>query len=168
MGLYDVALLQGVRRNHNLNATLYGAGKDILYCRVVLADVIDHDGAKIERVHRNAHDFFLKRAAFVAAWDEVRERLSRPAELGFTVGGKKMKHLEPDKSVKVRRRYGDPDVALMCGWVDDALNRGAFPMHGKQKSWKEAVILFGEQYPRLASRWTADSMRKAYQHFKSK
>lgn len=109
----------------------------------------------------------VKRDTILAAWNEIQDILNQPVELNFTIGGKKMKHLEPDKSVKVRRRYGDPDVALMCDWVDETLSNGTFPMHGKQKSWKEAVAQFAKLNPRLATRWTAESMRKAYQHHKS-
>lgn len=108
-----------------------------------------------------------KRETLVNAWLETREQLDAPKEASFTIAGKKMKRLGAKKGSGRRKRVGDPDVELMCRWVDSNLDQGSFPMRGTRKNWKEAVAKFGNTHQALADRWTADSMRKAYQHHKA-
>lgn len=108
-----------------------------------------------------------KREVFVDIWKETRSILAAPKELSFTIDRKKMKHLDTGRNPKKRKRVGDPDVALMCKWVDSNLASGTFPMRGTRMNWQEAVAKFSSSHDTLADRWTADSMRKAYQHHKS-
>lgn len=107
-----------------------------------------------------------KRETLLEAWEEIRDRLDEPREAGYTMGGKGAHRPEARGVGAARKRSGHPEVELMCRWVDSALAQKTFPMKGKQKSWKEAVVMLGKAYPSLADRWTADSMRKSYQHYK--
>lgn len=111
---------------------------------------------------------YPKRETILGAWNDIRDRLDEPREKPYTINGKAMHRLDTRGSGIVRKRVGDPDVERMCSWIDDELAKGTFPKRGKQKNWQEAVSRFAKAYPFLSSRWTADSMRKAYQHHKSR
>ena len=51
----------------------------------------------------------------------------------------------------------------IISWIEYMRVRSEFPMRGSMKDWKTAIALFDKENPDLAGRWTADSMRKAYE-----
>ena len=104
-----------------------------------------------------------KEALMIDAWKEIRDRLDAPLVLPYTSNGKPMAHMEPAPAGRSRRRVSDPDVDRMIAWASQKLEEGTFPMRGGMKDWKSAVIMLGNDFPDLVSRWTGDSMRKAYE-----
>lgn len=52
----DVALLEGVRRDDDLDAPLFGVGEDVIYGVAGRADVVDDDGLEVERVDGEADE----------------------------------------------------------------------------------------------------------------
>lgn len=146
--------------NHGLNCEWMAGSPSEYMCRHGLEPHIN--GWKI--CVRGA---IPKRETLVGAWKETRNILEAPKETDFTIGGKKMKRLDARRGPKKRKRVGNPDVELMCKWVDSNLASGKFPMRGTRMNWQEAVAKFSSTHDALADRWTADSMRKAYQHHKS-
>ena len=104
-----------------------------------------------------------KEALMLEAWQEIRSRLDMPREVKYTSGGAKMRLHDPSPSGRRRKRVGDPAVDRVISWIEYMRVRSEFPMRGSMKDWKTAIALFDKENPDLAGRWTADSMRKAYE-----
>ena len=104
-----------------------------------------------------------KESLLQEAWQEIRGRLDEPKTLSYTIGGAKVKHPDSSPSGRSRKRTGNLEVDTMVNWVERKLKEGEFPMRGKFKDWKQAVVLLGCDYPYLADRWSSEAMRKAYE-----
>ena len=104
-----------------------------------------------------------KEALMLEAWQEIRSRLDMPRQFEYTSNGSPMVLHSPSGSGRSRKRVGDPAVYRVISWTERRLAESQFPMRGSMKDWKTAIALFDKENPDLAGRWTADSMRKAYE-----
>lgn len=107
-----------------------------------------------------------KESLFRQAWRSVRDEVSGPHDLGFTLGGEALHTLESRPRCQTHTRSGSAKVDRMVQWVDSQLADGRFPMRGSRMDWKLGLARFELTCPQLAGRWSPDGMRRVYAHRK--